>query len=95
MAAFSFILTINSPTETNVSFAQAAGLVAPVAPNTPLGTLTVAPTGWAGMISLDAAVQSAGFALAPVAGSTNTFTLINSGALAAGSYTISGPSPTP
>lgn len=89
MATLSLVITINSAPSTAVTFTPASpfsgsgsalSATGPVASGTTVGTISVAPSGWQGALSLSGA-QAADFTLS----GTN---LVTAAALAAGTYDV-------
>ncbi len=89
MASISLILSVTSPASTSLTFIPAAPFTGsgssftaagPIASGATVGTVTVAPTGWSGALSLSGA-QAASFSL-------SAMSLVTTAALPAGTYNV-------
>ena len=80
MANFTFTFVVTGEVATSATFTAATGpFTAPVAPGTVVGTVTVLPANWSGLITVNAPFAMNGKNV-----------VIGSTALASGSYTING-----
>ena len=80
MATFTYTLVVNSTASTSATFTPAPGpFNAPVAPGTVVGSVTVLPGGWSGVLTVDP----------PFAMSGNNV-VVGPTALTAGNFAISG-----
>ncbi len=85
MATESIAIVVNSPPASTLTFTAAGPLTAPLAANTPIGTINIEPAGWEGALVLSGADEASFSLSAPVNGQSE---LLNTVPLSAKTYAV-------